>query len=106
MASRLQEALQVTSTALHYADALIARSPLDSPEIYNTAFDQAEILQDHERAAVYMQRQMEHFPDLRADALQKLAIVHFAMSKAYAFSTWQKKICALPSPSRKHPSVR
>ncbi len=83
MASRLQEALQVTSTALHYADALIARSPLDSPEIYNTAFDQAEILQDHERAAVYMQRQMEHFPDLRADALQKLAIVHFAMSEAY-----------------------
>lgn len=83
MANRLQEALQVTTTALHYADALIAQTPLDSPEVYNTAFDQAEILQDHERAAVYMQRQMEHFPDLRADALQKLAIVHFAMSEAY-----------------------
>jgi len=83
MANRLQEALQVTTTALHYADALIAQAPLDSPEVYNTAFDQAEILQDHERAAVYMQRQMEHFPDLRADALQKLAIVHFAMSEAY-----------------------
>src|SRR5437660_1575072 len=30
-----------------------------------------------------MQQQMEHFPDLRADALQRLAIVHFAMSEAY-----------------------
>ncbi len=83
MANHLQEALQVTTTALHYADALIAQAPLDSPEIYNTAFEQAEILQDHERAAVYVQQQMEHFPDLRADALQKLAIVHFAMSEAY-----------------------
>lgn len=83
MANRLQEALQVTTTALHYADALIAQAPLDSPEIYTTAFEQAEILQDHERAAVYMQQQMEHFPDLRADALQKLAIAHFAISEAY-----------------------
>ncbi|HEU5229669.1 MAG TPA: tetratricopeptide repeat protein [Ktedonobacteraceae bacterium] len=83
MATRLKEALQVTTTAMHFADALIAQAPLDSPEIYNTAFDQAEILQDHERAAAYMQLQMERFPDLRAEALQKLAIVHFAISEAY-----------------------
>ena len=82
MIDRVQEAMRLTTVAMHYTDALIAHTP-DDASLYELAYDQAEAIQEHERAATYMQRMAEHCPDQRGEALRKLAIAFFSISETY-----------------------
>jgi len=52
-------------------------------ELYSLAYDQAIAIQDNERAAAYAEMQVERFPELRGDALRKLAVMQIAMAATY-----------------------
>ncbi|HEX4203170.1 MAG TPA: tetratricopeptide repeat protein [Ktedonobacteraceae bacterium] len=72
MMMRAGEAFYAASKALHYRDAMLARSPQDAT-LYDAGYDLATLMMDEERAAAYMQLMAEHVPSKRAEALQKLA---------------------------------
>jgi tetratricopeptide (TPR) repeat protein len=50
------------SAALAYRDAIIAKLPLDEAA-YRAAIDEARTLNNHERAAAYLERMIGRFPD-------------------------------------------
>ena len=71
--SRMEEAIRLTTQAMHYNDALIAHDPQADPAVYQQAFAQAMSVNEPERAAVYLQQLAERFPALRGEALRELA---------------------------------
>jgi tetratricopeptide (TPR) repeat protein len=73
MMDRVQEAFGITSTALSYTDALIARTIELDPILYETPHSLAVAMMDHERAAVYMSLMADRLPDKRGEALTELA---------------------------------
>jgi tetratricopeptide (TPR) repeat protein len=73
MMDRVQEAFGITSIALSYTDALIARSTELDPVLYQTPYNLAIAMMDHERAAVYMSLMAARVPDKRGEALTELA---------------------------------
>jgi tetratricopeptide (TPR) repeat protein len=73
-----------TIQSLHYDDALLVKLPLDRT-IYDDAFRRAQGLQLSDRAIVYLQGIIQHFPkayDIR-DILQYLAIAYADLSERY-----------------------
>jgi len=79
----LQDAFQLMTQGLHYYDALIALDPNIDADIYLQAADSCSILQDYERAAIYLQPLVDHFPDERSEALKKLALSQLEISSQY-----------------------
>lgn len=73
MMDRVQEAFGITSIALSYTDALIARTTELAPSLYETPHNLAIGMMDRERAAVYMSLMADRIPDKRGEALTELA---------------------------------
>src|SRR5947209_2343309 len=73
MMDRVQEAFGITSIALSYTDALIARTTELDPILYETPHNLAVAMMDQERAAVYMSLMADRIPDKRGEALTELA---------------------------------
>ncbi len=78
----LKEPRWIAAEVLHYDDAFIALQPQDQP-FYELATIHAMVVEDLERAAVYMELQVERFPEERAENLQKLGLTQLAMSERY-----------------------
>ncbi len=76
----LEEPRWIAAELLHYDDALIARRPQDQ-SMYDLATIHAVAIEALERAAVYIELQVERFPEQRAENLQKLALMQLAMSE-------------------------
>jgi len=83
MVNQVEEAIRVTTQAMHYNDLYIAQSPLSDPAAYQAAYDEAEAIEDHERAAAYAQLVAERFPEQRGDALRRLSLTLFSISEKY-----------------------
>lgn len=77
-----EEMILITTRAMHYVDAMI-KNASTNVELYSLAYDQAIAIQDNERAAAYAEMQVERFPELRGDALRKLAVMQIAMAATY-----------------------
>jgi tetratricopeptide (TPR) repeat protein len=77
-----QELMGIVTRCMHYCDAVIASAPEDSG-IYETAYEQATLVQDPERAAAYSQLLAEHFPDQRGPALRQQAIALVNLANKY-----------------------
>ncbi|MBV9229497.1 MAG: tetratricopeptide repeat protein, partial [Chloroflexi bacterium] len=84
MVHQVEEAIRITTLAMHYNDVYIAQSPPGDPAAYQSAYDEAQAIEDHERAAAYAQLLAERFPEQRGDALRKLSLALFSISEAYA----------------------
>ncbi len=82
LAEHFEEMMWVTTRAMHYTDALIKQTPDDS-SLYEMGYDQATAIQENERAAAYIEMQAERFPDIRGEALRKLAMAQFNIAKTY-----------------------
>ncbi len=82
LAEHFEEMMWVTSRAMHYTDALIEQMPEDA-SLYEMGYDQAMAIQENERAAAYIEMQAERFPDLRGEALRKLAIAQLNIAATY-----------------------
>ncbi len=80
---RVEQAIRITTQAMHYNDALLARATGADPEVYQVAFDQAIAMNDPERAAVYAQQIAEHFPEHRGQALRNLSIMYMEIGRTY-----------------------
>lgn len=76
----LQELLWHLGHALHYTDALIAKSPLDRAA-YENAAGAMLALQQFERAIVYFEPLVERFPDKRSENLLQLAAMQIQLSE-------------------------
>ena len=70
----MEEAFRVMTKGTHYNDALLAQSPGKDPEPYEQNVKQAMVTNDMERAAVYLQRLAEHFPEQRSKAQEQLGL--------------------------------
>jgi tetratricopeptide (TPR) repeat protein len=73
MMDRVQEAFGITSIALSYTDALIARTTELAPSLYETPHNLAVAMMDQERAAAYMSLMADRIPEKRGEALTELA---------------------------------
>jgi len=73
MMDRVQEAFGITSIALSYTDALIARTTELAPSLYERPQNLAVAMMDRERAAVYMSLMADRIPEKRGEALTELA---------------------------------
>jgi tetratricopeptide (TPR) repeat protein len=82
LAEHFEEMMWVTTRAMHYTDALIRQTPDDS-SLYDMGYDQATAIQENERAAAYIEMQAERFPDIRGEALRKLAMAQLNIAKTY-----------------------
>ncbi|MBV9257941.1 MAG: tetratricopeptide repeat protein [Ktedonobacteraceae bacterium] len=82
LAERFEEMMWVTTRAMHYTDALITQMPEDS-SLYDMGYDQATAIQENERAAAYVEMQAERFPEIRGEALRKLAVVQLNIAATY-----------------------
>jgi tetratricopeptide (TPR) repeat protein len=78
----LEEPRWIANEVLHYDDAFIALQPEDQP-FYELAAIHAMVVEDLERAAVYMELQVERFPEQQAENLRKLGLTQLAMSERY-----------------------
>ncbi len=72
----LGDVLSLTVKAMHYSDALMARVPTEDAAVYELAIEQALSANEAERAAVYAQKLAENIPDMRAQALNTLALIY------------------------------
>lgn len=79
----MEEAFRVMTKGTHYNDALIARSSGNDPEPYEQNVKHAMVTNDMERAAVYLQQLVEHFPDQRSNAQEQLGLAYYSISQAY-----------------------
>ncbi len=82
LAEHFEEMMWVTTRAMHYTDALIAQTSEDA-SLYEMGYDQATAIQENERAAVYAEMQAERFPEMRSEALRKLAMAQLNIAKTY-----------------------
>jgi tetratricopeptide (TPR) repeat protein len=78
----LEEPRWIANEVLHYDDTFIALQPEDQP-FYELAAIHAMVVEDLERASVYMELQVERFPEQQAENLQKLGLTQLAMSERY-----------------------
>ena len=76
----LQELLWHLGHALHYTDALIAKSPLDRAAYENAAASMLA-LQQFERAIVYFEPLVQRFPDKQSENLLQLAAIQIQLSE-------------------------
>jgi tetratricopeptide (TPR) repeat protein len=76
----LQELLWHLGHALHYTDALIAKSPLDRAAYENAAAAMLA-LQQFERAIVYFEPLVQRFPDKKSENLLQLAAIQIQLSE-------------------------
>jgi Flp pilus assembly protein TadD len=76
---QLQGAAQIATRNLYYTDALIAQTQRVDPSLYQQAHKYCELIQDFEKAAVYLQLQADHLPDQRAQALRDLTLIQLAI---------------------------
>ncbi|MBE3560952.1 MAG: tetratricopeptide repeat protein [Ktedonobacteraceae bacterium] len=94
LAERIEETLQISALTMYYNDVLISRFP-DEEQAYKNASAIAESIPtpDHERAAAYMQRMLQHFPDpqKRADALEGLALAYLGLEESHQHKEEQGK---------------
>ncbi|GCE13365.1 tetratricopeptide repeat protein [Tengunoibacter tsumagoiensis] len=74
--AQMDEAIRMTTQSLHYYDALISQHPEAHPEYHQQAYAQAMLINEPERAAVYLQQLIEHVPELRGEALRELAFTY------------------------------
>ena len=82
LAEHFEEMMLITKRAMHYTDALIAKTPEDTT-LYEMGYDQASAIQENERAAAYIELQAERFPEQRGEALRKLAIAQINIARTY-----------------------
>ncbi len=82
LAEHFEEMMWVTARAMHYTDALISQTPEDAT-LYEMGYDQATAIQENERAAAYIEMQAERFPEVRGDALRKLAIAQLNIAATF-----------------------
>lgn len=82
LAEHFEEMMWVTTRAMHYTDALIAQTSEDA-SLYEMGYDQATAIQENERAAVYAEMQAERFPEMRSEALRRLAMAQLNIAKTY-----------------------
>jgi tetratricopeptide (TPR) repeat protein len=78
----LEEPGWIAAEVLHYDDAFIALQPQEK-SIYELATIHAMAVEDVERAAVYIELQVERFPEQRAESLRQLGLTQLAMSEDY-----------------------
>jgi tetratricopeptide (TPR) repeat protein len=72
----MEEAIREATQALHYHDSFIHQAPDDSPAVYQSAVEFAQIVQDTERAAAYFQQMAQNIPEYRGKALCGLAMMY------------------------------
>jgi tetratricopeptide (TPR) repeat protein len=87
----LQESLALAARYLHYSDALISKSPGLDSNVYRQSIDFSMTFGDFGRAAWYLQRMADHYPDQRADTLRELTLVYLNLSNQYNESTDEGK---------------
>lgn len=71
----------VMSAALHYDDALLVRLPLDETA-YQSAIDDARVLNNHERAAALLERMIGRFSDKQRLRFE-LGIAQYLTAESY-----------------------
>ena len=77
----LQEILWHLGQGLHYTDALIVKSPLDYAA-YENAAQYLLALNDLERAVVYFEALVQHFPDKKNENLLQLAAMQWQLGNS------------------------
>jgi tetratricopeptide (TPR) repeat protein len=79
----MEEVIREATQAMHYHDAFILQAPDDSPAVYESAVEFAQIVQDVERAAVYFQQMAHNLPEHRGTALRGLALMYEQILQDY-----------------------
>lgn len=74
--THMQQIISTVTRLNFYCDALLAKSPTDDPEIYDSAIQNASLTQDFEHVAVFLKQKAKDFPDQRGEALTLLAAAY------------------------------
>jgi tetratricopeptide (TPR) repeat protein len=82
--SHMRDIIATTTRLNYYCDALMAKTPPDEPEVYDSAVQNATLTQDFEHAAFFLQQKARQFPDQRGDALSLLAMAYIEAAARYA----------------------
>lgn len=85
-----QEIVRRLTQATHYSDALMVRLPLDRA-VFAEAADQAQAGRAIERAAVYLERIAQRFPDRRGDTLRQLGVLYSSLKDMYEESEQKER---------------
>lgn len=88
----LEELLWRTNYALYYLDALLVKNPLD-PNLYQDAAGYAISIGLRERAVVYLQKWVEHFPHDAQNTriLQQLGAIEATLAADYAATGLERR---------------
>ena len=79
----IEEFIREATQAMHYHDAFIHQAPDDTPAVYQSAVEFAQIVRDTERAAAYFEQMAQNLPTIRGKALRGLAIMYEQMLEDY-----------------------